>query len=110
MELNIKTINDVKIATIKGDIDASTAPSVTQEVLPLIEPGKRMILDMTEVPFMSSAGLRVLLTLYRQTSIKEGKLLLVGLNENLQDIMEVTGFLEHFEISNTIEEGLAAHV
>lgn len=110
MELNIKTINDVKIATIKGDIDASTAPSVTQEVLPLIEPGKRMILDMTEVPFMSSAGLRVLLSLYRQTSVKEGKLLLVGLNEELQDTMEVTGFLEHFQISNTLEEGLAAHV
>jgi anti-sigma B factor antagonist len=110
MEINIKTVNDVKIAVLKGDIDASTAPSVTQSVLPLIEPEKTMILDMTEVPFMSSAGLRVLLSLYRQTSVKDGNLLLVGLNEDLQDIMSVTGFLEHFQISNTLEEGLAAQV
>ncbi|MEB3220202.1 MAG: STAS domain-containing protein [Nostocales cyanobacterium 94392] len=110
MEINIKTVDDVKIAVLKGDIDASTAPLVTQEVLSLVETGRRIILDMTEVPFMSSAGLRVLLSLHRQTSVKEGKLLLVGLNEELQDTMSVTGFLEHFEISNTLEEGLTAQV
>lgn len=110
MEINIKTINDVKIAVLKGDIDASTAPLVSKEVLPLVEAGKKMILDMTDVPYMSSAGLRVLLSLYRQTSLKEGTLLLVGLNEEVQDTMSVTGFLEHFQISNTLEEGLAAQV
>ncbi len=110
MEINIKTVDDVKIAVLQGDIDASTAPSVTQEVLPLVEPGKRIILDMTEVPFMSSAGLRVLLSLYRQTSVKEAKLLLVGLNEELQDTMSVTGFLEHFQVSDTLDEALAAKV
>lgn len=110
MEINIKTIDDVKIAVLKGDIDATTAPLVTQEVLPLVEPGRRIILDMTEVPFMSSAGLRVLLSLYRQSSVKEAKLLLVGLNEELQDTMSVTGFLEHFQTSNTIEEGLTTQV
>ncbi len=110
MEINIKTVNDATIAVLKGDIDASTAPLVSKEVLPLVEAGKKMILDMTEVPYMSSAGLRLLLSLYRQTTTKEGKLLLVGLSEELQDTMSVTGFLEHFQVSKTLEEGLAAQV
>jgi anti-sigma B factor antagonist len=107
MEIKIKTEKDVKIAVLAGDIDASTAPSVTAEVLPLTAPGSKIILDMTAVPYMSSAGLRVLLGLYRQTAAKEGKLVLVGLNEELTDTMTVTGFLDFFVTSATIDEGIA---
>jgi anti-sigma B factor antagonist len=108
MEINIKTIEDIKVAELKGDIDASTASSVTKEVLPLAEPGSKIILDMTEVPYMSSAGLRMLLSLYRQTTAKEGKLLLVGLTEEILDTMTVTGFLDFFATSDTLEQGIEA--
>lgn len=106
MEINIKTIEDVKVAVIAGDVDATTAPSVTAEILPLAEPGSKMLLDMTGVPYMSSAGLRMLLSLYRQTTAKEGKLVLVGLSEDLKDTMSVTGFLDFFATAETVEEGL----
>ena len=107
MEINIKTIEEVKVANLTGDIDANTAPSVTEQVLPLAEPGSKILLDMTKVPYMSSAGLRMLLSLYRQTTAKEGKLVLVGLSEDIQDTMSVTGFLDFFTTCETIEEGLA---
>lgn len=107
MEINIKTEKDVKIAVLNGDIDASTASSVTAEVLPLAAPGSKIILDMSEVPYMSSAGLRMLLGLYRQTTAKEGKLVLVGLTEDIIDTMSVTGFLDFFVTSKTIDEGIA---
>jgi anti-sigma B factor antagonist len=63
---------------------------------------------MSKVPYMSSAGLRTLLSLYRQTTKEEGKLVLVGLSEELVDTMSVTGFLDFFIAKTTQEEGLAA--
>ena len=65
-------------------------------------------MDMTQVQYMSSAGLRMLLSMYRQTQGKEGKLVLVGLSEELQDTMSVTGFLDFFTISETVDAGLTA--
>ncbi|MEA5549560.1 anti-sigma factor antagonist [Anabaena cylindrica UHCC 0172] len=108
MEISIKTIEDIKIAVLTGDIDANTASSVTKEVLPLAEANSKIILDMTGVPYMSSAGLRMLLSLYRQTTAKEGKLLLVGLTEEIIDTMTVTGFLDFFATSETLEQGIEA--
>ena len=102
----IKTSAGVKIAVLKGDIDTKSATPVTDEILPLIEPNSKIILDMTGVKYMSSAGLRMLLSVFRQSEAKNGKLVLVGLSEDLQDTMSITGFLDFFVTTQTLEEGL----
>ena len=56
---------------------------------------------------MSSAGLRMLLSTYRQVTSKNGRIVLVGLSEEIQDTMSVTGFLKFFTICTTLESGLA---
>lgn len=106
MNVNIKTLEQVKIVELDGDIDASTASSVQEQILPLAEPGSKILLDMTKVPYMSSAGLRVLLSVYRQAIAKEGKLVLVGLSEEIQDTMSVTGFIDYFTICENLDSGL----
>lgn len=108
MNINIKTLEQVNVVELDGDIDASTAPSVQEKILPLAEPGSKILLDMTKVPYMSSAGLRVLLSVYRQASAKDGKLVLVGLSEEIQDTMSVTGFLDFFATFDTLDSGLEA--
>lgn len=107
MEINLKNVDEVKLVELSGDVDANTAPGIQKQVLPLVEPGSKIIMDMTQVPYMSSAGLRMLLSLYRRTAAEEGKLVLVGLSEDLQDTMSVTGFLDFFSTSETLEEALA---
>ncbi len=107
MEINQKKLEDVKLVELSGDVDASTAPEVQKQVLPLAEPGSKIIMDMTNVPYMSSAGLRTLLTLYRRAAAENGKLVLLGLSEDLQDTMSVTGFLDFFSTSETLEDALA---
>jgi anti-sigma B factor antagonist len=108
IEINVTTIEDINIVVLEGDIDASTASSLTKEVLDLVKPGSKILLDMTKVEYMSSAGLRTLLTIHRQTKAKEGKLVLVGLNEELTDTMDTTGFLVHFVTNENVEAGLKA--
>ncbi|MBC6481893.1 MAG: anti-sigma factor antagonist [Hormoscilla sp. GM7CHS1pb] len=109
MEIDIKTVEGIKVVELSGEVDASTAPEVQKQILPLAEPGSKILMDMTQVQYMSSAGLRMLLSMYRQTQGKEGKLVLVGLSEELQDRMSVvTGFLEFFTVSDTVDAGLTA--
>ena len=106
MKIHTKSIADIKIVVIKDDIDANTAPKVTETVLPLVQPKSKILVNMTEVSYMSSAGLRSLLSLYRQTIAKYGKIVLVGLSEDILDTMSVTGFLDFFTVCDTVELGL----
>lgn len=108
MKIDIKAEDGFQIVTLEGEVDANTAPKIHQEIMPLAEPGTKILVDMTEVPYMSSAGLRLLLFLYRQTTANEAKLVLVGLSEELIDTMSVTGFLEFFTIRDTLADGKAA--
>lgn len=108
MQINIGTVEQVTTVELEGDIDASTAPSVQEKVLLLTTPGARILLNMVGVPYMSSAGLRMLLSLYRQSSSNESKLVLVGLSEEIKDTMSITGFLEFFITCETVEAGLEA--
>jgi anti-sigma B factor antagonist len=108
MNIAISKTAEITVVKLEGDIDASTAVGVQEKVVPLAEPGVQILLDMTEVPYMSSAGLRMLLSLYRQVSAKEGKLVLVGVAEEIKDTMEVTGFLSFFTTCDTLDSGIAA--
>jgi anti-sigma B factor antagonist len=106
MDITLTRQDDIQIATLVGDIDANTAPGVTAKILPLVEPGSKILLDLSAVLYMSSAGLRTLLSLYRQGAAQKSQLALVGLSEEIQDTMSVTGFLEFFITCDTLEEGI----
>ncbi|MGB3208999.1 MAG: anti-sigma factor antagonist [Crinalium sp.] len=105
-QVSVDTLQQVTMIEMVGDVDASTAPLVQQQVLPLAQPDAKIILDMTQVPYMSSAGLRMLLSLYRQVGAKKGQLVLVGLVEQIKDTMSITGFLDFFTTCDTLESGL----
>jgi anti-sigma B factor antagonist len=108
MDIAISKIAETTVVNLQGDIDASSALGVQEKVLPLAEPGSKILLELTQVAYMSSAGLRMLLSLYRQVTAKEGKLVLVGVAEEIKDTMEVTGFLNFFTTCDTLDSGMAA--
>lgn len=108
MDIKLEKLEEINVVELAGEIDASTAPAVQEKVLPLVEPGGKILMDMTQVPFMSSAGLRMLLSVHRQASAKEASLVLVGLSEEIQDTMTVTGFIEFFNIFDTQDLGKEA--
>ncbi|MEB3289791.1 MAG: anti-sigma factor antagonist [Leptolyngbya sp.] len=97
----------VTLITLVGDIDGSTAPGVQADILAAAAPDIKMILEMTQVSYMSSAGLRVLLAVYRQATAQNGQVVLVGLIEEIKDTMSVTGFLDFFTTTDTLDEAFA---
>ncbi|NDJ21796.1 anti-sigma factor antagonist [Nostoc sp. B(2019)] len=107
-ETALNELPKVTLVEVIGDIDTNTAPLVQEQILPLAQAGTRMIIEMTKVPYMSSAGLRVLLSLYRQISAQGGQIVLVGLSEEIQDTMSITGFLDFFQTRDTRDQALEA--
>jgi anti-sigma B factor antagonist len=108
MEINVKASGQVTVVELAGDIDSNTAPQAQERILPLLQPAVKILLDMSGVEYMSSAGLRMLLSMYRQVSRQNGGIVLVGLAEGIKDTMSVTGFLNFFTIRDTVDDGLKA--
>lgn len=106
MEVIRSVIQDVNVVKLAGDLDGSNAPNVQAQIMPLATANVKMILDMSEVSYMSSAGLRMLLVMYRTINSKSGKVVLVGLSEDIRDTMSMTGFLDFFTYLETLDDGL----
>lgn len=104
MEIKINTIDNLQIVTLDGEIDSSVASQVTDKIIPLVTEKSKIILDMTAVTYMSSAGLRTLLSIHRQASNNNVPLILVGLLEEIKDTMSVTGFLNFFTVYESLED------
>lgn len=108
MEITAQTVEDATVVTLSGDLDGKTAPIAQEQIVPLCQASSKLILDMRNVIYMSSAGLRLMLLLHRQVSSVRGQMVLTGLSDDLKDTMSATGFLAYFTTADTVEAGLAA--
>jgi len=108
--MNIETrIQDgITVILIHGEIDGKTAPDAQEKLLPVVAAHKTIVMDMGDVPFMSSAGLRMMLLFYRHATAANGKVALVGLSEQIRDTMAATGFLDFFVVSVNVQEAVAS--
>lgn len=97
---------DVLTATISGKIDGQTAPDLQTQLMGALGPAGSAILDVRNVPYMSSAGFRMLLLLHRAVSMRNGQAMIVGLQDEIRDTMEMTGFLDFFLLFDTVEKAL----
>jgi anti-sigma B factor antagonist len=107
MEIRSQSADDAIVVVLEGELDGKTAPAAQQQIVALIPDQGRIVLDMHQVGYMSSAGLRMMLLLYRQALAKGTKIALAGLSEDIRDTMSATGFLDFFVVSDTVDEGLA---
>ena len=103
------TIRDeATVIELRGTIDGSSAAEIQSDVLPLVQPTCKLVVDMSQVEFLSSAGLRLMLLLFRQVSGQGGKMVFTGLSEEIRDTMSLTGFLDFLSTAESLEDGLAA--
>ena len=93
--LNIqKTKNNAELTiALTGRLDTTTAPELEKELRESLEGVTELTIDMTALEYISSAGLRVLLS-GQQTMNKQGSMTVTGVNETIMEIFEVTGFAD----------------
>jgi anti-sigma B factor antagonist len=104
MELSKSTIKGWQIIEVTGQVDSKTIGDLRDYLDENIKGDLPVALELSEVPFMSSAGLRTILILFRKTQDMNVKLCLVGLNEEIAETMKVTGFYQYFTNYSNIAE------
>ncbi len=78
---------------IIGRLDTTTAPQLEAELKLCINGVEKLILDLSELEYLSSAGLRVLLSAQKVMN-KQGEMVVRNVNETINEIFEVTGFID----------------
>ena len=84
--------------TITGRIDAKTAPEIEKTVLSMPDEVKALDFDFKNVVYISSAGLRMLITATQEMDRRGGSMKIFNANDEILEIFEVTGFTEFLPI------------
>ena len=93
-----KTLEGEKITVaISGRLDTTTAPELEEALKESMDGISELVIDFTETEYISSAGLRVLLSA-QKTMNKQGSMVVTGVNDVIMEIFEVTGFVDILDI------------
>ena len=89
-----KTLNESGlVVALKGRLDTTTAPELEKELKEALDGISALVIDMANLEYISSAGLRVLLSA-QKTMNKKGTMKVAHVNNAIMEIFEVTGFSE----------------
>ena len=94
--LNIKkTVEEAKaVFALEGRLDTVTAPDLEKDLMGIIEGIDELVLDFGGLDYISSAGLRVLLSTQKMMNKKEGAMKIINVKDVIMDIFDMTGFLD----------------
>jgi anti-sigma B factor antagonist len=108
MEISTNEVEGVSVVHIGGNLDTNTAPAAQQHLDALQDSGTQKILvDFGAVDYVSSAGLRVLLSTAKRLGASGGGLRICGLNETVNEVFEMSGFSVILSVFGSEEEALA---
>ena len=107
MDITEEKRGDVMLLGIKGRLDASTANELEEKLLASINGGeRRLALDCSQLDYISSAGLRVLLLAAKRLGSSNGKIVLFALKDQIKGVFDIAGFSSLFPSFTTQEEAL----
>ena len=93
MKIQKKQENNKLTLTLEGRLDTMTAPDLEVCLKSTLEGISELTFDMTELEYISSAGLRVLLAAQKKMN-KQGSMKLTGVSETVMEIFDITGFAD----------------
>jgi anti-anti-sigma factor len=90
------------VVELAGELDMATAPELTETLSRLVEEGpNEIILDLSNLAFIDSAGIAVLITTQNQLMAQGRKLMLRSLKPNPLEVFKITGLLEFLNVETT---------
>jgi len=97
MEITKVLNGDVLTLQVKGELNVANSKELEDVVSDSLRGIKKLVFDFSELEYISSAGLRVLL-IAQKIMIKQGEMIVCGCNENVMDIFTITGFKDILNI------------
>lgn len=110
MTLNTETIGNVVIVTLPGEtLDAGNAKVLKDNLGNILQPGAKLVFDLSQLRFVDSSGLGLLLSSLRQVHNTGGDLKLCGMNKAVRALFELVRMHRVFEIFATRDEARASY-
>ena len=98
MEATIQQFEDKYLATLKGELDTAAALEVEETLKPLYKSeGRDIIIDCTELEYIASSGLRILISILKGAKTNGSKVTIKKLNDDIKNVFKLTGFINLFE-------------
>lgn len=92
---------------IRGRLDTTNYNILEKKLMELIDQQQdRLLVDCSDMDYVSSSGLRILLMALKKVTMTKGRFVLAGLQENIREIFEISGFTNIFEIHPTVDDAL----
>jgi anti-anti-sigma factor len=99
MEVIIEQLEEQMIVTLKGDLDTAVSMEVEKKMEPVFNCfDSDLIIDCAELTYISSSGLRILLTIYKHMHEIGRQATLRHLSEDVSDVLTIGGVLQLFQV------------
>lgn len=108
MQINFIERSGKTIFELNGRLDTTNSSLFEIKFYDIFNKNQQdFVLDCTNLEYISSTGLRVMLTILKKMTAVERGLVLVGLKENVKEVFDISGFTPLFKIVETIDEAFA---
>jgi len=109
MKITVAQESGAALIQISGSVDSLTSDEAQTFFDEQIKNNQvRLVVDLSQVDYLSSAGLRVLLSALKSARQRGGDLYFAGLQDNVRKVLDLAGFTSIFKIFPTVEEAVGA--
>ncbi|HLH94416.1 MAG TPA: STAS domain-containing protein [Xanthobacteraceae bacterium] len=109
MEIQKERVGDAHVVTVHGRLDGIYSTNFANQVAALITgTGAKILIDFTDIDYVSSAGLRALLVLMKKATATGSVFALCGVNAQVREVLDISGFARMFSVHTDRAEALAA--
>jgi anti-sigma B factor antagonist len=109
LQVSVERVGEVTLCVVVGEVDMATTPQLRDELIGLVEAGeRRLVLDVSGVPFLDSTGLGVLMEMHRRLRDGSGAVALVGARPALVRLLTITNLSRALPVYRTVEDAAAA--
>ena len=97
LKITSKVEGEKASISLEGKLDTNSAHDFNDEVMPILDTVKKLVLDFENLEYISSAGLRVLLVVIKKMN-EAGSMKVINVNESVMDILDMTGISDDLVI------------
>ena len=107
MEILCRKTEKAVLIALKGNLDTMTSPEFDKRIAELTGAGEAfLIVDLTNLAYISSAGLRSLLSAAKKVKAQSGNIVLFGLQDSVKEVFDITGFNNFFLVADNEPKAL----
>jgi anti-anti-sigma factor len=107
MEISEERKADLVILGLSGKLDATTVKTFEDKILAEIDSGdRRFVIDLSQLDYVSSSGLRVFLLVAKRLRSADGKIAFCSLKDHVQQVFDLSGFSSILAIYGSREDGI----